>query len=404
VFDANNDGLLDVLVVNFGDYPNGKLPTLSRRNENGIADQLWINKGGLKFELAKNSGLENTGWGQAVTHTDLNGDGLQDVIIGNDFGVNGYYLNKGQAQFTEVSALLGTNKPSYTMGIGLGDLNQDQIADVYISNIVTMNKDESYVLPSDQTPMKFNPKKLAEMRVVEANDLFISGQDKYSHSDLVGRGFHSTGWSWGADFFDFDNDADMDLYVTNGMNEFNIYSGNNSKFSDQYGERRDVYMPVSEKETNVLFVNDSGRLNNVTENSGLDFLGNSRAAAYLDWNDDGRLDVVLANYHGPARLYQNNIKNNHNWLAVKLVGSVKEGSNRDAIGARLVLTLENGQKLWREIHGSVAYMTVHPKVQYFGLAGFVKGTLEIRWPNGEIEVHKVDKVNTKIEIQQGDSV
>jgi len=300
--------------------------------------------------------------------------------------------------------LLGTNKPSYTMGIGLGDLNQDQIADVYISNIVTMNKDESYVLPSDQTPMKFNPKKLAEMRVVEANDLFISGQDKYSHSDLVGRGFHSTGWSWGADFFDFDNDADMDLYVTNGMNEFNIYSGNNSKFTDQYGERRDVYMPVSEKETNVLFVNDSGRLNNVTENSGLDFLGNSRAAAYLDWNDDGRLDVVLANYHGPARLYQNNIKNNHNWLAVKLVGSVKEGSNRDAIGARLVLTLENGQKLWREIHGSVAYMTVHPKVQYFGLAGFVKGTLEIRWPNGEIEVHKVDKVNTKIEIQQGDSV
>lgn len=402
VFDANNDGLLDVLITYFGDYPNGVLPTLSRRNENGLPDELWLNQGGLKFTKAKNTGLENIGWGQAVTHTDLNNDGLQDVIIGNDFGVNGYYINDGKTKFKEVSVRLKTDKPSYTMGIGLGDLNNDQKPDVYISNIVTMNKDESYVLPSDDTPMRFNPDKLAEMRVVEANDLFISNSTSYTHSDLVGRGYHSTGWSWGADFFDFDNDTDMDLYVTNGMNEFNLYSSHNPEFTDQYDQAKDVYIPVSEKETNVFFVNENGKLNNHTAGSGLDYLGNSRAASYLDWNGDGKLDVALSNYHGQVRLYENKVKNDNNWISIKLVGSPKAGSNKDAIGARLVLSLENGQKLWREVHGSVAYMTVHPKQQYFGLGGFTSGDLEIRWPNGEIQEVEINKMNRSLTIVQGE--
>ncbi|GAA6134561.1 hypothetical protein NBRC116188_13500 [Oceaniserpentilla sp. 4NH20-0058] len=402
VFDANNDGLLDVYITYFGNYPKGKLPTLSRRNFNGLPNKLWINQGDLKFKEHKNSGLENSGWGQAVTHTDLNDDGLQDVIVGNDFGVNGYYINNGNLTFSDHSAKLGTDKPSYTMGIGLTDINQDLIPDVYISNIVTMNKDESYVLPSDETEMKFDPNKLATMRVVEANDFFISNQSNYQQSNLIGRGYNSTGWSWGADFFDYDNDSDMDLYVTNGMNEFNIYSNYISDFTDQYGNNKDAYMPVSEKETNVFFENHNGKLNNKTQGSGLDYLGNSRAATYFDWNSDGKLDVALSNYHGSVHIYENKTKNENNWLAIKLTGSIKAGSNLDAIGARLVITLENGKKLWREIHGSVAYMTVHPKQQNFGLGNSKRIKLEIRWPNGESEIHKIDDVNKIISIVQKD--
>ena len=99
--------------------------------------------------------MDHTGWGQAVTHTDFNDDGLQDLIVGNDFGVNAYFKNLGNGKFVNVATELGADKPSYTMGIGSADLNDDFIPDIYISNIVTMNKDEKYVLPGEQTTMKF---------------------------------------------------------------------------------------------------------------------------------------------------------------------------------------------------------------------------------------------------------
>ena len=223
VFDFDNDGLLDIYITYFGNYLRGVLPTLARRNYNGLPNQLFRNKGDFRFEnVTGKSGLANAGWGQAVTHTDFDGDGLQDVIVGNDFGVNGYYVNNGDGSFTDISAELGTDKPSYTMGIGVADLNGDLAPDFYISNIVTMNKDQKYVLPAADTTMKFNPDKLANMRVVEANDLFLSRREgerlEYELSDAVERGYSSTGWSWGAEFFDFDNDGDDDLYVLNGMN------------------------------------------------------------------------------------------------------------------------------------------------------------------------------------------
>jgi hypothetical protein len=128
-----------------------------------------------------------------------------------------------------VSSKIGTDKPSYTMNVGITDLNRDGFPDVYISNIVTMDKDEKYILPDTRTRMKFNPAKMANMRVVEANDLWESVAQggklaSYEQSKSVGRGFRSTGWAWGAQFLDYDNDGDDDLYVVNGMNEYAVYS------------------------------------------------------------------------------------------------------------------------------------------------------------------------------------
>ncbi len=413
VFDYDNDGLLDIYITYFGDYINGQLPSLKRRNTNGIANKLFKNQGGFVFkDVTEQSGLDNTGWGQAVTHTDFNTDGLQDLIVGNDFGVNAYYLNQGAGKFKDVSAILGTDKPSYTMNIGLTDLNGDFKPDIYISNIVTMNKDEKYVLPSEDTRMKFNPEKLANMRVVEANDLFLSsssvdsenmsaGLPQYSLSDLVGRGYSSTGWSWDADFFDFDNDGDDDLYVLNGMNEFNLYSSKNPYYTDPLSnEKKDILMPVSFKETNVFFTNQGGRLVNASRESGTDLLSNSRSAVYLDYDGDGDQDVILNNYHEAAVVLRNNSEAlGHNWLEIKLVGKPSAGVNLDAIGARLEITTEQGNTVWREVHGSIGYMSVHPKVQHVGL-GKAKGlSIKVIWPNGREQQVKTRAVNQRLTIQ-----
>lgn len=391
VFDYDNDGLLDIYIGYFGDYLHGTLPSLARRNTNGLPNKLFHNKGNFQFEdVTQNSGLDDTGWGQAVAHTDLDRDGWQDIIVGNDFGVNAYYRNLGNGQFQNIASDLKTNKPSYTMSIGLTDLNKDLYPDIYISNIVTMNKDEKYVLPNQDMPMKFQLEKLANMRVVEANDLFISQskQTKLSHytpSKQVERGYSSTGWSWGAEFFDVDNDGDDDLYVVNGMNDFNLYSTENPYYTDPVeGKKRNVYFPDSNRETNVFFINANGKLQNMSKQSGADLLSNSRSVAYLDYDNDGDLDMLLNNYHQSPVLYRNNAEllRGH-WLKIKLIGDPKQHSNRDAIGARIIIKTSNGLQVWREVHGGSGYLTLQPKLQHFGVGNQTQADITVEWPNGQ---------------------
>ncbi len=389
--DFNNDGLLDIYIQYFGNYLKGDLPTLKRRNDNGGENVLFINKGNFTFKQANKAlGANNNGWGQSVTHADLNMDGWQDLIVGNDFGVNAYYINQQGKGFKDYATSIGTDKPSYTMNLSLSDLNRDGIADVYVSNIVTMNKDQKYVLPSEDTTAEFNPDKLANMRVVEGNDLFLSAKNatgalKYQHSDLVGRGFSSTGWAWDADFFDVDNDGDDDLYVLNGMNDYYVYSKKNPYYTDpETGELLDVDFPDAAKASNVFFVNSGGKLNNVSALSGLDFIGNSRSATYLDIDSDGDLDVAVNNYHDTAQLFANQAqKLNNNWLKITLEGSPQNGVNRDAIGAQIIVTTENDGYTWRQVNGSQGYMSVHPKEQHIGLGKAKQAQVTVIWPNGK---------------------
>ena len=408
VFDYDNDGLLDIYIAYFGDYIHGILPTLSRVNENGLPNVLYKNLGDFRFRQVA-AGVEDAGWGQALTHTDFNLDNLQDLIVGNDFGSNVYYQNTGDGKFRDVTAQLGVDKPSYTMNISLADLNADQVPDIYISNIVTMNKDEKYVLPNEDTQMKFNLEKLAQLRVVEANDLFISarsGDGKISYSlnrELVGRGYNSTGWSWGASFFDVDKDGDDDLYVLNGMNEYNLYSSKNSYADAGIESAQNTYLPVDTKESNVFFINSNGRLNNMSEQSGLNLLGNSRSAAYLDYDNDGDLDIILNNYHQQSHFYQNRADRLQNhWIKLRLVGDPSQQVNRDAIGAKVIITLSDGVKIWREIHGSGAYLTVHPKTIHAGLGKLERADVHITWPGGKQQNVRGLEANTTHTIEMSD--
>jgi len=390
-FDYDRDGLLDVYIGSFGDYPRGVLPTLARKNTNGIANRLFRNRGGFRFvDVTDGSGVANTGWTQAVGHADFDRDGREDLIVGNDFGVNSYYRNLGEGRFEELSADLGTGKPSYTMNIGITDINRDRHPDFYISNIVTMEKDEKYVLPDAKTRMKFDPGAMAHLRVAEANDLFTSvvtagGLTGYVLSEVVGRGRSSTGWSWDADFFDFDNDGDDDLYCVNGMNEYALYSSQNPYYTSPDGSAREVIIPVAERESNVFFVNREGRLHNESARSGADLLGNSRSVAYLDYDLDGDLDMIVNNFHGPAVLYRNNADERANhWQRIRLVGDPGSGCTRDAIGAVIEVSSKHHSGLWREVFSTIGYLSVHPKTQHFGLGQDTEADVIVHWPCGEV--------------------
>jgi len=410
-FDYNNDGLLDIFIGYFGNYVEGVLPTLSRDNQNGMPNKLFKNTGNFVFEEVSftNDSSSNSGWTQALGHSDINQDGLQDIIVGNDFGVNKYFLNSSDGVFTEVSKELGTDKPSYTMNVGIADLNKDLFPDFYISNIVVMQKDEKYVSPNSETTMKFDPDKMANIRTVEANDLFLSQVTKnqlvnFKLSSNVGRGYSSTGWSWDADFFDYDNDGDVDLYCLNGMNDFSVYSSENPFYFERKEESKTISYAPSSREKNVFFVNDGGELINKAAALGTDLNSNARSASYFDFDEDGDLDIIINNYHEKATLLRNNLSKDNNWVKVKLVGDPEAAINRDAIGSTIILNSENHKNLWREIHSTTGYLSVHPKQQHFGVGTDEKVNLEIRWSNGESFILKNLSVNSSFEITYPDKI
>ena len=387
--DFDGDGLLDLYIGYFGNYLEGALPNVARHNDNALPNRLLRNLGGMKFrDVTDGSGAGDTGWAQAVSHTDFDLDGRQDLIVANDYGRNAFLRNQGDGTFRDMAAELGTDEPSHSMNIGLADLNWDNYPDIYISNIVAMVKDDRYVLPDEDTPRHFDPRTMARMRVVESNVLHVSqvreGRLSYVNSGAVTRGANSTGWAWDADFFDFDNDGDDDLYCVNGTNDYFIFA--ETRYQVNEGEMQPVLYTYS-RESNVLFVNEGDELRNESGRSGADFVGTSRSAVYLDYDGDGDLDVVVNNFHGQAVFLRNNaeLRGNH-WLKVRLVGDPARGSNRDSIGARLLVRTTSGGRVWREVHGGTGYLSMDPKEQHFGLAGDDRADLWIRWPDGEEQV------------------
>jgi hypothetical protein len=405
--DFNKDGLLDIYIGYFGNYLAGELPTLKRHNTNGSPNMLFQNEGGFHFRnVSEGSGIQNTGWTQAVGHSDINGDGWQDLIAGNDFGKNAYYINNHDGSFTDISAEIGTDKPSYTMNVGIGDLNRDLRPDFYISNIVVMEKDDKYVLPNEDTPQHFDPSSLSTMRVIEANDLFLSGsvtdgKPSYVNSTDIGRGYAFTGWSWDADFFDYDNDGDEDLYCLTGMNPYSIYGRDNEYYASPEGEQKEVVFAASNAERNIFFENRNGFLEFVEAAGGLDYPGTSRSAAYADIDKDGDMDIIVNEYMGRAKLFENHTESRgNNWIKLKLEGEPSKGVTRDAIGATVILTTPDGTRQWKEVHSTTGYLSGHPKTLDFGLGVNTSCEIEIKWPDGSIQTLEKPMLNQEHRIRQ----
>jgi len=392
--DYDRDGLLDLYIGYYGNYVQGVGPSLTRVNHNATPNQLFRNVGAFKFQdVSDGSGVQNTGWTQAAASVDFDLDGWSDLIVGNDFGVNSYYRNLGNGKFEDVASRLGTDLPSSSMNVGTSDLNKDGYPDVYISNIVAMVKDEKYIMPTETTRMKRKAEKLATMRVVQNNHLFTSvapdkgGALRYAVNEAIDPTDTSTGWAWDADFFDFDNDGDDDLYLVNGLHEYML---NSPRFKVDTPEgTKEMFFSVHEREDNVFFMNEGGKLTNRSAGSGANFSGNSRAAAYLDYDHDGDLDIIVNNYNDRAVFLANRSEKRANqWLKLRLIGDPAKRSNRDAVGARILAVTPKKNRIWREVQSATGYLSAHPKEQHIGLGTETRADVTVVWPNGEKSEHR----------------
>ena len=406
VFDFDLDGRLDVYIGNFGDYLSGaNVLTKKRDNQNAFPNQLFRNVGGMRFvDVTEGSGTGDTGWTQALSHTDFDRDGWPDIVVANDFGRNALLRNLGNGRFENVAPSLGITKALHSMNVGISDLNDDGFPDIYISNIAMFVKDNVYVLPNETTPLDFELNAMADMLVKESDMLYMSQATSgrlsgYQPFEKIDRGPTTTGWAWDAEFFDFDNDGDDDLYVVNGANEYLVYR--QDLIVEKEGQKKH-YLFNHDHESNVFFVNENGRLNNRSSASGADFVGNSRSTAYLDFDLDGDLDIAVNNFHAPATFLRNNSETRENhYIRIRLIGDPALNCNRDAIGARILATTDTGLRIHREIQGGSGFLSMNPKEQHFGLGQADSVNLTVVWPSGDTQTIKELDVNAVYVLHQG---
>lgn len=356
--DFNNDGYLDIYVVNRIDTSGLILDSAGipiAYDHICKANNIYINNGDFTFsEMTDQYGVGDNGCANVVSVTDFDNDHDMDIIVGNDFGGdiipnallrNDYPLE----QFTDISKSANAGQRMFTMGIAIGDYDHDLDLDYYITNMgrntfLSNNGDETFDDIAD-----------------------ISGTaDKWL--DPV-EGTVVTGW--GAAFLDVDNDTWQDLYVVNG------YVG--IPFPNP--------APNRVKDPNKFFYNNgNGTFTERAAELGIDHDKNRpRGLAYLDYNNDGDMDMfvtvldVRTDREEHCLLYRNDLVNNNNFLKVKLEGVE---SNRDAIGAHITIYLGNESWMY-EIDGGSSWMAQNTSIAHFGLGqSTMVDSLVIDWPSG----------------------
>jgi hypothetical protein len=308
-----------------------------------LPNNLYRNNGDGSFsDVSEQSGIAaHIGKGMSASVADFDGDGFLDIFVPNDREPNFLFQNRGDGTFVERGllagcALLDNGKPVSGMGADFRDYDNDGWPDIVIAALAG----ESYPLFRNTA------------------DGFL--EDATFPSKLGPLSQDRSGWSIG--LFDLNNDGAKDIFVAE------------SHVNDTVG-----YFEASEyKLANSIFLNSGdGTFRDASSESGLRKVEPRvhRGSAFADFDQDGRIDIVVSSLQGPAELWHNVSAATNNWLVLKLRGVQ---SNRDGIGAVIELPGQYNHSTTSVGYASSSHFGVH-----FGLgpAQNVK-QIKIRWPSG----------------------
>jgi hypothetical protein len=360
--DVNNDGLLDLFIVNYMQWKYTEQPLCSYqgmgdychpRYYKPLANQLFLNNGDGTFkDVSVAWGIhQHPGKGMGVGVADYDLDGRPDLFVTNDAGYNFLFHNRGD-KFEEVAFETGVALPedgNFISGMGLDfrDYNNDGYPDI------------AYVALNNQTfPLLENTGK-GDFREVTTP----SGMREASMK-MAG---------YGVGFYDFDNDGWKDMFVTRGHVESRPLPG---ALIDEY---------------NTVFRNPGpatngkpGKWVTLTEEAGLTATPATRhrGLAFGDLDGDGRIDVVATALSADAEIWMNRSERSGNWLDIALRGTK---SNRDGIGARIKVVTKSGPQ-YNHMTTSVGYASSSDGPVHFGLGPDTRAeSIEIHWPSGKIQ-------------------
>ena len=426
VADYDRDGWLDVYFCLYAYYQGTnqyRYPTPYFDAENGPPNFLMRNnRDGTFRDVTRESGLDqnNTRFSFCCSWGDDNGDQWPDLYVVNDFGRKNLYRNNGDGTFTDIAREAGVEDVGAGMSVCWLDYDNDGRDDFYVANMWTA----AGIRVSEQEI--FQNKAGEEIRALYrkhamGNSLF--------HNRGGGR-FENTGsragmamgrWSWSSDAWDFDQDGFPDLYIANGMisgttrEDLNSFfwrqvvanSPTESKSKQDYEQGWNAINELirsdgtwSGFERNVFYLNNhDGTFSDVSAAVGLDFIEDSRSFALADFDQDGRVEVIVKNRNSPQlRLLKNVMPELGPAIAFRLRGT---RSNRDAIGAAVTVETESRRQT-RLLRAGSGFLAQHSKELFFGL-GEARGpvTATIRWPSG-LEQHFRDlPLNHRVWVEEG---
>jgi hypothetical protein len=358
--DVDRDGCLDLVVCNYVAYSSLKADMPCYENA-GVRTYcgpssyrashpvLYHNNGNGTFsDITNQAGLNLDSKGLGVAVWDYDGDGLPDIFVANDTTAGFLFHNLGGNRFEEVGVQSGIafdeqGIPHSGMGIDVNDLNNDGKSSIVIGNY------------SGQQTSLYNER----LPGVWHDDKKSTG---IGPSTIKTLGF-------GACFCDFDNDGNKDIVIVNGHVQDTISQS---------------HPDIAYAEPPVLFRNEGvGRFLEAGHTAGSPFsvpiVG--RSAAWGDFDNDGRIDLLVTTNGGPAYLWHNETATDNHWMMFKLIG-VK--SNRDGIGA--IITVTAGTRSVRTpVRSGSSYLCASDLRAHIGLGNAVSATVEVRWPSGTVD-------------------
>ena len=421
--DYDNDGDQDLYVANYGE-----------------ANNLFQNDGDGTFTDVTSGPLGDMGNGLGAAWGDFDNDGDLDLYVANEGEANRLFRNDGDGTFTDVTDSSGAaGDPGGGSGIAWGDYDRDGNIDLYVARFGAPNK-----LYRNLGTGAFADVTATSGPVGDAGegdgvawadydndgdlDLFLANYDggtnrlfqnlgNATFTDATeASGVAGTGTGSGAAWGDYDNDGDLDLYVSNWGEANSLFRNNgDGTFTDiasvsgpiadvgmgqavAWGDydndgHLDLYL-VNCQQANKLFHNEGGVTFTDATASPLDDTGYGPGVAMADYDNDGDLDIYLANAFEPNRLFRNDLNTGNNWLHVDLVAIGLGRGVPSVIGARVYVEA-GGVRQMREVSGGSGLFSQDSLPVEFGLgASTTIDSLIVEWPSGERQVVPPPAVNT----------
>jgi len=374
-FDYDNDGFLDLFVTNYVAWTPetevtcqfaGKPFYCHPRDYKGLPNQLFHNnRDGTFTDVSASSGIgDSIGKGMGVSFGDFNGDGLTDVFVANDSIANFLFQNLGNGRFKEVALETGVaynaqGKAVAGMGSDFRDFNNDGLDDVALDGMYW----DGFTLYQNHGKPNF------------FTDETVSSGVALSTPSRTG---------WGMGMYDFDNDGYKDLF-----------------YAASHFPGTEAQVRASPATPNLVLRNlGNGSFADVSRLAGRDFQHPAlfHGAAFADFDNDGRIDIIVTAIDGALRLFRNVSPESGHWIALRLVGT---RSNRDGLGSRIRLILPGGNSEYNHATTSVGYASSSEPLVRFGLGPYdYAPEIEVRWPSGRIQRLKDSKADRVLVVRE----